>query len=137
MSGRLLGVDESESPTAAERSRAERYKDGESLRRSKSFGVFLRWIVLELVGFGVAYALASDQQPASCQGEAWCFSGRDALMFYGLVFGLIALLAQLLVGLALTAYFNGLKTSSFATGTLGFFTTIGGIALVFLVLATG
>jgi hypothetical protein len=82
-------------------------------------------------------ALASDQQPYGCESGDWCFSARELLLFLGWMFGFYILLAQLILGLAVTALLNRLKMSSFATGTTGFFTTAAGIALVLAYLALG
>ncbi|HEY0616703.1 MAG TPA: hypothetical protein VGD15_03915 [Kribbella sp.] len=117
--------------------RVERYRDQDQLRTSNSVVVFLGWIAASLVVFGVVVALASDQQPYGCESGDWCFSDRELLLFLGWMFGFYILLAQLILGLAVTALLNRLKMSSFATGTTGFFTTATGIALVLAYLALG
>jgi hypothetical protein len=108
-----------------------RAADGKSAAtdlRSSGIGALLGWIVVELVGYGLLVAFASDQQSSTCTGL--CFTERDLFIFLGLAFGLWILPGQLVLGLVLTAGYRRGGMSPFGAGTTAFFATVVAAACV-------
>jgi hypothetical protein len=98
----------------------------------RSYLVFLGWIGAELAGYALLALLASNEPPDTCSGL--CFSDRGLILILGMVFGLLTLAAQLIVGVPLTKMYGRRGMRARGAGTAAFFTTFGVIALVLGVL---
>ena len=117
------------------RRRAGQTKSARAPRPSNGTAAFMGWIVAELSGYGLLAVLASDQQSSTCTGL--CFSEREIIVWLGLVFGFWVLLAQVILGLALTARFHRGGMGPVAAGSAAFFSTLAVVVAVigFLVAA--
>ena len=98
-----------------------------------SFLVFLGWIGVEVAAYAVLVLTASDESPANC--SSLCFSPRGTLILLGMMFGLAALVGQLIVGLLLTRVSTRRRMSPLAAGSTAFFITFALTALVLGLLA--
>jgi hypothetical protein len=107
---------------------AQDAEDAEDQRASNSYLWFLGWVGVEVVGYALLVLFASDETRA-CSG--FCFSPQGTLVLLGLVFGLPALVGQLVVGGLLTVTYNRRRMTSLATGSASFFTTFAILVLVF------
>jgi hypothetical protein len=106
-----------------ERQRAyeQRLKDADDLRVSNSYVVFLGWIVVEVAAAAI-YIWMADNTPRPCTG--FCSSSRqEGLVFMAMGLGAPLLFGQFVFGLLVTAYLNRQRYSSFAAGSIAFFTT--------------
>ncbi|WP_433007477.1 hypothetical protein [Kribbella sp. CA-294648] len=102
-------------------------------RSSRGFLVFLAWIGAELVIYAALVFAASDETRPNCSGL--CFSDRELLILLGMMFGLAALVGQLIVGLLLTRVYHRRRMTPFAAGRTAFFITFALTALVLGLLA--
>ncbi|RZT19481.1 hypothetical protein EV649_2617 [Kribbella sp. VKM Ac-2569] len=88
----------------------------------RSFGVFLGWMVVTVIGYGVWYLAAPDVPPWGCRGI--CATERDRVVFLGWFVLAPCLLVQALLGLLVNARYSEEYWGEFATGTAAFFTTV-------------
>lgn len=103
-------------------------KDAEDRRASTSYLAFLGWVGAELAGYALLVMLASDRTSPGCSG--FCFSPQGTVVLLGLIFGIPALIGQLIVGMLLTVAYNRRRMTPFATGSASFFTTFAVIVLI-------
>lgn len=102
-------------------------------RSSRGFLVFLAWISAELAVYATLVLAASDETRPNCSGL--CFSDREILILLGVMFGIAALVGQLIVGLLLTGAFTRRQMTPLAAGSAAFFITFALTALILALLA--
>jgi hypothetical protein len=95
---------------------------------SSGYLVFVGWIGVELAGYALLAVLASDEPPATCSGL--CFSDRGLILILGMMFGVLTLGVQLVVGVPLTKMYGRRGMRPRGAGSAAFFTTFGAIAVV-------
>ncbi|GAA0927160.1 hypothetical protein GCM10009554_07920 [Kribbella koreensis] len=107
--------------------------ESKTKQMSSGYLVFLGWVGVELAGYALLALLASDEPPATCSGL--CFTDRGLILLLGMMFGVLTLGVQLVVGVPLTRMYGRRGMRPRGAGSAAFFTTFGVIALVLGVLS--